>query len=226
LKAKGLAASALTQSNSHTHLHPVPGYQPKLLLFLKKVLAFPRAQYSTNFSDLVSPNNDVQESYKDGLIALGCFMGGFITIWCLIILYLKCKGGAVGCASGRAFEHIEEDLDEEEKSGGQGASTDLEEMSQAVMEETSFPSSLCSSDAASQFDSIVSTEESVEDLEPVVEGRRAIRTRIAFFVFACIVLACVPLALAFSFAPMKDTIKSSDGTFEVRIRDVVCHCRR
>jgi hypothetical protein len=190
---------------------------------LRNALAFPRG--STNIAGLLSREPEASENYKDGLITLASLIVAFVLIWGLILLYLKCKGNAVGCASGRAFEGS---LPEEpgDKMGPNNGSTDIEEMSHSskheesqIMEQTSFPSSLCSSDAASQYESSVMSmsmgEESTESTL-LVEGKRAIRTRMVFLVFSCIILACVPLSLAFSFAPVKDTVKSSDDVFVVR----------
>jgi hypothetical protein len=170
---------------------------------------------------LVSHDIEVYDTYKDGLVALSCFIGGFVVIWGLVLVFFMIKGKAVGCASGRAFElsAVEDKL----QKGSNGSSNSIEEdrhhlekeEEEIAMETTSFSSSLCSSDAASRFESVTSYDNGTLDASPRLEGRRAVRTRVAFFVFACTVLACVPLALAFSFAPMKTTVKSFDGAFTV-----------
>lgn len=203
-------------------------FQPRLLQILRAALAFPRGQYSTNFADLLSPESEARKNYKDGLVALSSMIGSVALIWGLILLLLKIKGSVVGCASGRAFENTI--LEEQGKIGSNEGSTDLDDMDGSskqhegeTMEQTSFPSSLCSSDAASQMESVISAD-SMDDETAMstestllIEGRRAFRTRLVFFIFACMVLASVPLSLAFSFAPMKDTVKSSDDVFQVRL---------
>lgn len=86
----------------------------------------------------------------------------------------------------------------------------------------SLASSLCSMDVVSQYDSeshsIMSTEsheDSLVDSSPRVEGPRAVRTRLFFFVVALCTLACIPLALSFVFAPMEETVKVLDSSFDV-----------
>jgi len=209
--------------------------KPSILVFLKTSLAFPRSKYSRSFADLVSVEIDVQDSYKDGLITLTCILGGFALIWGLILIYLIIKGNSVGCASGRAFERsvvrksnhqdpCEEKLHETDSSTESVLSVPGDENhmdSGIALEDASFSSSLCSSDAASRIESSRSmtddeaSQVTTIDTSPRAEGSRAFRTRIVFFLFACTVLACVPLALAFSFAPMKETVRSFDGGFEV-----------
>ena len=198
-------------------------------MLFKRLLAFPRGQYTTNFAYLVSNEEIDQDTYTSGLVALASFLGGFVLIWGLILIFLMIKGKNVGCASGRAFETVPVDSRVAKEKQANLSKTDSEEDgTQSVkedddgdvrMEETSFPSSLCSSDAASRIESItgsIDEEEGTVDASPRVEGKRAVRTRAIFFLFSCIVLACVPLALAFSFAPMKESVKSFDGGFEVR----------
>ena len=229
-------STLLSREFRHIHwynspLSLLPSFtQPKLLSLLRKALEFPRGQYSTNFADLLSDETEAKENYKDGLVALASMIGAFVVIWGLILVYFRCKGGAVGCVSGRAFESSIQEVTNNKLDPNTNGSTDLEEMTSTskrddeegqIMEQTSFPSSLCSSDAASQIDSHIESDMSMSIAEEstestiLVEGKRALRTRIAFLVFACIILACVPLSLAFSFSPVKDTINSSDGVFEV-----------
>ena len=190
--------------------------------------AFLRGQYSTNFADLVSNEVEVHETYKDGLVALSSFMGGFIVIWGLILVFFMIKGKAVGCASGRAFELYAPDDNMKETSGNAYASDEdsqsAKEAEEIGIETTSFSSSLCSSDAASRFESVTSFDDCTIDASPRLEGPRALRTRLAFFLFACGVLGCVPLALAFSFAPMKEVAKSFDGNLEASFLVVAMPC--
>ena len=228
-------------------------------------MSFLRGQYSIDFSDVVSKELEVQEEYKDGLVGLACFLGGILLIWGLLLVFFMIKGGAVGCASGRAFEtrqvnqkkkkdkndkerpisatdseeddthshHDERDHDktndgEVQSEQEPGPSGDEHEHEHSDIEEdASFQSSLCSSEAMSRYDSdtqsqyhqnTITEERSIIDTSPRVEGPRAMRTRIVFFVFALTVLASVPLALAFAFAPMKETVKSFDGNFDVSAR--------
>lgn len=210
-------------------------------------MAFLRGQYSTNFADLLSKQTVVQDTYKDGLVGLACFLGGILLVWGLLLIFFMIKGQGVGCASGRAFEtrqverrgankqsrplsatDSEEDdthsihNDDEHDEHDENDDHDDEKYDDGIdMEEASFPSSLCSSDAISRYESdtqsqsMMMEERSVIDASPRVEGPRALRTRLVFFIFALTTLACVPLALAFSFAPMKETVKSFDGSFDV-----------
>lgn len=203
-----------------------PSLQPNVLQFLKAPSSFLRGQYSTNFADLVSNDAEVHDAYKDGLVALSSFIGGFIIIWGLVLVFFMIKGKAVGCASGRAFElSAREENTQKGPIASSNSSADdshsAKEEEEIGMETTSFSSSLCSSDAASRFESVTSFDNCTVDASPRLEGRRAMRTRLAFFLFACTVLGCVPLALAFSFAPMKETAKSFDGAFSVSVVPVL-----
>lgn len=180
----------------------------------------PRSKYSTAFADYLSNDEDNQKEYTNGLLILICILGGAFLTWGSILMFLKFKGSDVGCASGRAFESQDDQM-------GITDSTDLEEFSNSIkssgnhddpaLEETSFPSSsLCSSDVGSLYESSNSIFNSADtDDISYKEGPRAFRTRIMFFIFACLVLACVPIGLALSFAPMKEVLKSPEELFRV-----------
>ena len=209
----------------------------------------------------MSKELEVQEEYKDGLVGLACFLGGILIIWGLVLVFFMIKGGAVGCASGRAFEtrqvnknknknkinnerpisttdseeedthshHDEQDHNQHDgefqgEHGHEHGPSGDEYDEHSGIEDASFQSSLCSSDAMSRYESDTQSqyhqntmpeERSIIDTSPRVEGPRAMRTRTVFLVFALTVLACVPLALAFAFAPMKETVKSFDANFDV-----------
>ncbi|CAB9498006.1 expressed unknown protein [Seminavis robusta] len=229
--------------SSNQEDEPTQYLAPRILELVKGATYFPRGRYSTNFAHLVSQDPQVQEDYKDGLVALSCFLGGFFVIWGLVLIFLMIKGKSVGCASGRAFGSIGSG---QQSTGSQKQPQDESHSSVHSEEEPptaneyakdaeggeeleteSFSSSLCSSDAASRFDSFdtsASFNDGSIDANHRFESPRATRTRIAFLVFACIVLACVPLALAFAFAPMKETTKSVAGQVEV-IEDVLVQVR-
>lgn len=199
-----------------------------MLQLLRVPSDFLRGQYSTDFADVVSKKIEAQVTYKDGLVALSSFIGGFVVIWGLVLVFLMIKGKAVGCASGRAFESAA--VDDNSQKGSSGSPNASEDDTHSVNEEelglgtTSFSSSLCSSDAASRFESTTSFDGYTVDASPRLEGPRAVRTRIVFFLFACSVLACVPIAMAFSFAPMKETATFFDGAFD-DVDDVILQVR-
>ena len=192
---------------------------------------FPRGQYSTSFASLASQDAAVQEDYKNGIVALSCFVGGFFVLWGLILIYLMIKGKSVGCASGRAFEitpidkqshsskHKRQHSSSQSSISSQDDATGSKKMQheEAVgLETESFSSSLCSFDASSGLDAASSIGDSTEDTVSRVESSRAARTRMVFLIFACIVLVFVPLALAFAFAPMKESAKTLEGSVAVR----------
>jgi hypothetical protein len=199
------------------------------LQLLRGLSTFPRGQYSTNFGDVASIDVAAQEDYKEGIVALACFLGGFFVIWGLLLVYLMIKGKSVGCASGRAFEisatekqpnssrHKRQQSSSDSSIASQDDGTESKkDQEEAMLETESFSSSLCSFDAASRFEATASVDERSAETVPRVESPRAARTRMAFLFFACILLASVPLALAFAFAPMKETVKAFDGNIDVR----------
>jgi hypothetical protein len=214
-----------------THFFVLLHLQPGILSLLQKVLAAPRQTHSTDFTHLFSSDGE-EDEYQNGLIALAGIFGGILFLWGAILVGFTCRGKSTGCASGRAFEPYEGGEEEEMNEPSGGGSTYLEGDLTASVEsvhghhgynqanakngdvpaagdDTSVRSSLPSDVDDSSWEPSLNGY-SVDETLPPKPNPRERRTRIAFIIFSLITLACVPLALIFSFVPLKDTAVSSD----------------
>ena len=177
---------------------------------MQGLLTKPRREYSTDFSSVFE---DETNSYRGGLIFLACLFLGIVFIWSFILLSLKCKGDAVGCASGGAFrQENEHDVDKRIGSRSTEESTGTRQggsMLKNDFDDSSFHSSIPSDEEDQQSLHAMSTDQPSVYSAAFRPSRREKRTQIAFFFFGSLTFACIPLALIFSVEPLKDSVNES-----------------
>jgi hypothetical protein len=203
------------------------------------MLRFPRQAYGTQFSDIFSTSLDEQREYGRGIVAIGSFFVCLWVIWIFTLVVLKLKGQQVGCASGRAFQLVkveeEEDLQVTDSSSGE-YSTGIEEHHSRVGE---FPvpeydnegQEVELSDYGDCYDgendsrSSWSSEEYQKNAKRRTEWHPKLRehprerkTRLTFIFFSFLSLLMVPFVLLFSYGPMKGATEDSKQMMLVRKR--------
>lgn len=197
-------------------LHPPS--QPPLVGFVQTILSGPRREYSTDVAALFDESGS-NKGYRSGLMFLSCILGGILLIWSFILVALKLKGSAVGCAAGNAFRA-------EVDKGNRAASdsTNIEESPEQIEDVTT----AIEYDDASFHSSISSVEENLE-IEDNDEGteyssvpmpsRRERRTQVVFMIFGLMNMASLSLALIYLVGPLRqsadDTLEHTKGLREV-----------
>jgi hypothetical protein len=191
---------------------------------MANILTATRADYSKDIAHyLTFGAND--SNYCDGLIFLACMIGSIGFVWGFVLVVLKLKGPAAGCASGRAFQRTDADGDminygstdvESEHSRQMKHSSTAEEEEEGLgqlqlqEEDLSMHSSIPSAELfKSEQSGSVSVGEVSEDSTIFKPTKRQRRTQITFLLFAFVTLACVPLVLIFSFGALKASAEQS-----------------
>jgi hypothetical protein len=214
--------------------------QPALFSSVANVLNLLRAEYSRDIATyIISGGSTSATNYQAGLIFVACVFGGFVFIWFFVLALFKCRGEEIfGCGAGYAVQrdrgHVAtvgptsslDGMIDDEKSLDRN---DYIRRSGAVVREA--PTKEESGDEVSNHSSIPSVEEDETSTDTGGEGSthsqgpskptaREKRVRIAFLFFAVLSMACVPLVVVFSFAPLKGSITQTDQDVE-HIQDVV-----
>ncbi|GAX22798.1 hypothetical protein FisN_24Lh079 [Fistulifera solaris] len=205
-----------------------PDYQASdFLLRIHSFLSIVRKEYSTDFADLFK-DETASESYRDGLVYLSCLLGCIIFVWTVVLITLKCKGHAVGCASGAfgpKYEMKKEDLPVgNTDSHNSNTSFDHDSIYEIAFRRSHIPS------GAADTTCDRNTEESVGKgsldtsilLQP---SRRERRTQVVFLIFALLTILCVPLAHVFFFLPLKQS-SSETTVYVVEAREIVAEVQQ
>lgn len=188
--------------------------------------------YTTNFASAFSDDAGVQHSYARGIIAVASFFLALLVLWGFVIVVLKLRGKEVGCASGRAFQMVKADDDDElqvtdsssgdfsmgdDNSSSAPSRYDMEELGQEVM---------LSDYGSEDYDNEVNSrgswtederQQKVPDLPQMKENPRERKTRSCFLFFSILSLCLVPFILIFSFGPMKEATDASKQLILVRL---------
>lgn len=236
-----------------SQFNPHPPQTP-FLSFIARILRAPRTEYTTDIALYIASNGSPHvTNYRAGIVFMACIIGGFAFLWAFILVALKIKGKAVGCAAGHAF--YRSSMSDEGSSLGRKSAknefTDMEDNSTMRKSKTSSSSkdevqnkgngeqnrnsshedeaeilSLHSSIPSVELDDERSigfgskkdsnsgrasseTQSTDTDLPP--PSLRERRTQVVFFITGLITFICVPLIIAFCFAPMRDAIAQSSS---------------
>jgi hypothetical protein len=198
-----------------------PIVQPGSLVFLEGFLDWPRRSYSTDIKSVLVGDETARHQYIVGLSRLASLFMFVFLAWCFVIAYLKIKGEEAGCASGSSFKSTMV----RSKSPTRAVSTDVEDDSQytnnigdgddkgkrpSTEEDGDDESSIASSERnhsnLASHDGTDCYSVFSEVSPPTVREQR---TQVAFTFSTVVVLSCIPLALAFSFSPLKDANKAA-----------------
>lgn len=199
------------------------------------ILRAPRAYYSTNFTDVFSPEEKIQYEYVNGLLAVMVAILALLLCWAFVLVVLKFKGKEVGCASGNAFlsrtmDSIDDipSTDESESFNSMGSSSSFSDGEKSIeklvarhREQHGESSDMVGEQIDGMRDEEGSFNSNPDEILTNVAGpqkltnRRECRTRSCFLFFALISLLCVPLILIHSFGPMREVAQESSGVILV-----------
>lgn len=238
----------LSQFNPHQPQTP-------FLSFIASILRAPRTEYTTDIALYIASNGSPHATnYRAGIVFMACIIGGFAFLWTFILVALKIKGKAVGCAAGHAFDRssMSDDGSSLGRKSAKNECTDMEDNSTMRKSKTSSSSedvvqnkgngeqnrNSSSHEDEAEILSLHSSIPSVElddersigfgskkdsssgrassathstdtDLPP--PSLRERRTQVVFFITGVITFLCVPLVIAFCFAPVKEAIAQSSS---------------
>lgn len=185
--------------------------KPYLLRKLYGFFELTRAFHNDNFADFITGTRDRRKEYVYGLAFLATGMVLLFFSWSAILVFLKCKGKSVGCASGHAFQTKQKESDstiQGRTSAGGSSEEDYDSTLQSGSREQSERSD------HELFD--LPEEDELSPKQIARNKRRASRTRSVFLLFWLISLVSVVLLMVFSFARVKESMNASDKLYSVR----------
>jgi hypothetical protein len=205
--------------------------QPALFSSVASFLNLLRAEYSRDIATyFLSGGSKYATNYQAGLIFVACVFGGLVFIWLFVLALFKCRGEEIfGCAAGFAVQRDRGHVATVGPSSSLDGMIDDEKSldrndyirRRGVVQET--PTKEESGDEVSNHSSIPSVEDDADtggegsthsEEGPSKPSAREKRVRTAFLCFAIISLACVPLVIVFSFAPLKSSITETNEDVE------------
>jgi hypothetical protein len=180
-----------------------------------------RKEYELDFAEAVTSSEDseLRQSYRDGLIFLGCFVLGVHFVWGIILLILKLKGTSVGCAAGYAFglhgpsrninEHgSNNENDQIWENNIDQATTHNNEMEtttqHVLLSETISKDEGIAVDQTGREETYVNEKD--YDSHP---WRREIATQLCFLCLCMVTLICTFMVFRYTLKPLVDTIHNS-----------------
>jgi hypothetical protein len=210
--------------------HPYTTFsiQPNVVRITGNALRVLRGRYSSNFTDVFSPNREVQHEYTNGLVAVTFAFVIILLFWVFVLFTLKFLGSEVGCAAGLPFfssQAVDDEISTDDDEASLVSSLDLG--SRADSQENSVTKLIKKKARSNSFSSNDNGDvtaptkpegkkKSVNRKDQVVQ-RRERRTRRCFMLASILAFACVPVILVLSFGPMREAANNSKDLAEVRI---------